>query len=94
LPNCQYTYEPDFACDRRSITNSKFCFFHDKDHYAEHEHEAIETFEEKVSNSISQNKPLEYFGYYLPAIGFGQLLKKGTFWTIFKKGNFCTTSLL
>jgi uncharacterized protein YjbI with pentapeptide repeats len=46
--------------------NSKFCIFHDRDHYAEHEREATKRFEEKVVESISGERPLECFGYYVP----------------------------
>jgi uncharacterized protein YjbI with pentapeptide repeats len=85
LPYCEYKYEPfyaptiKFACNEPSITNGKFCIFHDKDHYAEYEQEVTKRFEEIVSESISQNKPLECFGYYLPAINFRKLLKEKTF---------------
>ena len=84
LPKCQYKYEsgyPEikFACDEPSTTNSKFCVFHDKDHYAEHEREAAERFEEKVKESIFQNKPLECIGYYLPFFNFTNLLKERSF---------------
>jgi uncharacterized protein YjbI with pentapeptide repeats len=77
---CQYKYESGFpikikfVCDEPSIPNSVFCIFHDKDHYTEHEQEAARRFEEKVSESISENKPLECFGYYLPEINFAELL--------------------
>jgi uncharacterized protein YjbI with pentapeptide repeats len=82
LPTCQYKYEshyPEeikFACSEPSITNSKFCIFHDKDHYIEHEQEAARRFEKKVSDSISDKKPLECFGYYLPEIYFKKLLRE------------------
>jgi uncharacterized protein YjbI with pentapeptide repeats len=73
LPQCQYKYEREypkikFVCDVPSIPNSEFCIFHDKDHYTEHEQEAARRFEEKVSESISENKPLKCIGYYLPEI--------------------------
>jgi uncharacterized protein YjbI with pentapeptide repeats len=45
------------------------------DHYAEYEQEATKRFEELVKDSISQNKPLECFGYYLPDINFANLLE-------------------
>jgi uncharacterized protein YjbI with pentapeptide repeats len=85
LPTCEYKYESDypeeikFACSEPSITNSKFCIFHDKDHYTEHEQEAVRRFKEKVSESISENKPLKCIGYYLPEIHFAKLLKEKTF---------------
>jgi hypothetical protein len=84
LPNCEYKYESSyptikFACNEPSIINGKFCIFHDKDHYAEYEQEATKRFEEKVLESISQNKPLNCFGYYLPDINFAKLLKEKTF---------------
>jgi uncharacterized protein YjbI with pentapeptide repeats len=73
LSTCQYKYEygflpKKFACKEPCITNSKFCFFHDGDHYAEHKAEAIKRFEEIVANSISKNEPLECFECYLPDI--------------------------
>jgi hypothetical protein len=80
LPNCRYTYEADitsevrFACREPCRINSEFCIFHDKDHYAEHEQEATKRFEEKVLESISQNKSLECFGYYLPGINFAKVI--------------------
>jgi uncharacterized protein YjbI with pentapeptide repeats len=85
LPKCQYEYKPDpqsprkFACNEPSITNSKFCIFHDKDHYAEHEQEAAKRFEEKVSDSIHLGKPLECIGYYLPHVDFERLLGRESF---------------
>jgi uncharacterized protein YjbI with pentapeptide repeats len=68
-----------FACDEPSITNSEFCIFHDKDHYAEHEHEAAKRFEGKVLESISQNKPLKCIGYYLSFVSFANLLEEKNF---------------
>jgi uncharacterized protein YjbI with pentapeptide repeats len=79
LPTCQYKYESDFPskikfeCKELSIANSKFCIFHDKDHYAQHQQEVTKRFDEKVLESISQNKPLECIGYYLPEINFAKL---------------------
>jgi uncharacterized protein YjbI with pentapeptide repeats len=85
LPSCQYKYkskfpsEIDFASDE-PVINGKFCFFHDKDHYPEHEEEATRRFEEKVKESLSQNKRLECFGYYLPVIiNFARLLEGKSF---------------
>jgi hypothetical protein len=81
LPQCQYKYEGTYpaeikpGCDEEINRYGKFCIFHDKDHYAEHEQEATKRFEEKVLESLSQNKPLECFGYYLPDINFAELLK-------------------
>ena len=80
----QYEYESHepkikFACNEPSIKNSKFCIFHDKEHYAEHEQEAVERFEEIVNDSIEHNKPLECIGYYLPAINFSKLLTENSF---------------
>jgi hypothetical protein len=80
LATCQYKYETDYIkeikykCPEPTIPNSKFCIFHDIDHYTEHEEEAAKRFEKKVLESISQNKPLECFGYYLPDIDFTKLL--------------------
>jgi uncharacterized protein YjbI with pentapeptide repeats len=87
LPQCQYRYKfpyesalgIKFTCDELSTTNSKFCIFHDKDHYAEHEREAAERFKEKVKESISKNKPLVCIGYYLPDINFVELLEGESF---------------
>jgi uncharacterized protein YjbI with pentapeptide repeats len=85
LPQCQYKYESDypdlikFACNEPTIGASKFCFFHDKDHYAEYEEKALERFEEKVRESICEKKSLECFGYYLPEINFADLLKEKYF---------------
>ncbi len=85
MATCQYRYETlypaeaMFTCNEPSVTNSESCIFHDKDHYAEHEKEAINRFREKVRESISQNKPLECFGYYVPAINFAQLLEGKNF---------------
>jgi hypothetical protein len=42
------------VCNEPSITNGKFCIFHDKDHYAEHEQEAIKRLKEKVLESVSK----------------------------------------
>jgi Pentapeptide repeats (9 copies) len=64
-----------FDCNEPIIANSKFCIFHDKDHYSEHIQEAAKRFKEIVSESISQNKPLRCIGYYLPAINFAKLLE-------------------
>jgi uncharacterized protein YjbI with pentapeptide repeats len=84
LPRCQYEYKSDipfirFACPEETRTNGKFCIFHDKDHYAEHEQEATERFKEKVFESISQNKPLECIGCFIPAIDIVNLLSERTF---------------
>jgi hypothetical protein len=84
LATCQYKYESDypaikFACNEPSITNSQFCIFHDKDHYAEYEQKAAKRFEEKVKESIEKKKPLECFGYYLPHINFKKLLERKSF---------------
>jgi uncharacterized protein YjbI with pentapeptide repeats len=73
LPSCQYKYPCDVP------TETKFCIFHDKDHYAKHEQEVKERFEEKVKKSISHNKPLECRGYYIPAINFTKLLEGKSF---------------
>jgi uncharacterized protein YjbI with pentapeptide repeats len=67
----------DFTCNEKARTGSSTrCIFHDenyvKDHYEEFEHEATKRFEEKVRESISENKPLECVGYYLPAIEFAK----------------------
>jgi uncharacterized protein YjbI with pentapeptide repeats len=53
--------------------------FHDKDHYTQYEQKATERFENKVKDSISDNKPLECVGYYLPAINFATLLEGKSF---------------
>ena len=44
--------------------NGQFCIFHDKSHYIEQK--AAKRFEEKLRESINQNKPLLCFGYDLP----------------------------
>src|SRR5829696_2152424 len=81
LPLCQYRYETyfpkgiKFACNEPAIANGKFCIFHDKEHYTEYAQEATERFEQILSESVSDNKPLECFGYYLPGIDFAKLLK-------------------
>jgi hypothetical protein len=81
---CQYKYKSkteyrklDFTCNEKVRTGSSTrCIFHDKnyvkDHYEEFEHEATKRFEEKIRESISENKPLECIGYYLPAIEFAK----------------------
>jgi hypothetical protein len=79
LPACQYKYESEsprirFECNEPTITNGKFCFFHDEDHYDEYEEDAANRFEEKLLESISENKSLLCIGYYLPNINFLQLL--------------------
>jgi uncharacterized protein YjbI with pentapeptide repeats len=82
LATCQYKYASptiEFSCNEPTITNSKFCIFHDEGHYAEHPQEAIKRFDEKLGESISQNKPLECFGYYLPEINFAKLLEGKSF---------------
>jgi hypothetical protein len=72
LPTCEYKHGIDFPstirfeCNEPSVTNSIFCIFHDKDNYAEHEEKVTKRFRERVLESISQNKPLECVGYYLP----------------------------
>ena len=86
MTECQYEYETyfskihiKFACNEPTIPNSQFCFFHDKDHYVEYEKEASKRFKEKVNESISQNKPLECIGYYMPDIDFAELLDGRSF---------------
>ena len=49
-----------------------------KDHYEEFEHEATKRFEEKVRESISENRPLECIGYYLPTIKFAKYFSTTT----------------
>ncbi len=81
MPSCQYKYKSDhpedieYTCEEPSIPNGEYCIFHDRDHYAEYKQEAIKRFEEKLRESISQNKPLECVGYFLPGINFSELLK-------------------
>jgi len=89
LPKCTYEYEPgvlaDYPpeipldCKEHSTENSRFCIFHDKSYYIEHEQEAAKGFEEKVRKCITQNKPLVCFGYYLPGISFASLLEGKSF---------------
>jgi uncharacterized protein YjbI with pentapeptide repeats len=79
LPNCQYKYESEysrkrFECDEPTIKNSKFCIFHDQDHYEEYEDNATERFKEKLFESIHKKKSLVCIGYYLPRINFLELL--------------------
>ncbi|HEU4443868.1 MAG TPA: hypothetical protein VFR94_04255 [Nitrososphaeraceae archaeon] len=45
----------------------------------EFEREATKRFEKKVSESISDNKPLECVGYFLPTIEFRKYLPTTTF---------------
>jgi uncharacterized protein YjbI with pentapeptide repeats len=73
----EFNYEgaKEFPCDKPSILNSKFCFFHDKDHRDEYKQKAVEGINDKVKESILENKPLECIGYYLPDIDFAKLLK-------------------
>ena len=59
--------------------NSEFCIFHDKDHYTDHEKEARKRLENILEESISENKPLECIGYYLPYIDCAKLLIQKTF---------------
>jgi rare lipoprotein A (peptidoglycan hydrolase) len=85
LPTCEYKHGIDFPstirfeCNEPSVTNSIFCIFHDKDNYAEHEEKVTKRFRERVLESISQNKPLECVGYYLPYIHFAEWIKEKTF---------------
>lgn len=79
MPACQYKYESEsprirFECNEPTITNGKFCFFHDEDHYDEYEEDAAKRFEEKLLESISENKSLLCIGYYLPNVNFLLLL--------------------
>jgi hypothetical protein len=84
LPKCQYrlvTFPPEieFDCNEESRTNSKFCIFHDKNHYVEYEQDAVKRFEEKVLESVSKNKPLGCIDYLLPDIKFTKLIKEKNF---------------
>jgi uncharacterized protein YjbI with pentapeptide repeats len=82
LPACQYIHKykyPGIKPGCSELTDGKFCIFHDKDHYAEYEEKATKRFEKKVSDSISQNEPLECIGYYLSNIAFAKLLKEKGF---------------
>jgi uncharacterized protein YjbI with pentapeptide repeats len=67
-----------FICNEEARIGSKFCIFHDEnyveDHFVEYKLEASKRFEEKVNESISENKPLECIGYFLPAIEFTKYL--------------------
>jgi hypothetical protein len=51
----------------------------------EYEGKATKRFEEKVSESLSENKPLICIGYYLPAIEFAKYFPTTTFT---EKGSF------
>lgn len=80
MPRCQYSYEFDlpprkFECNEESIANSEFCIFHDPTHHAEHGDSAAKRFEEKLMESIFENKPLECIGYHLPNLDFSKILK-------------------
>jgi len=85
LPSCQYKYQSTrppyirFECDEESGIYGKFCIFHDKDPYNEHEHEVANGFKDKVSKSISENKALLCIGYFLPYIDFAMYLKGKSF---------------
>ena len=84
MATCQYKYKSNvegilFSCDEPNVTNSKFCIFHDKNYFEGHEQEAAKRFENKVKESINQNKPLICFGYYLPGIDFANLLEWKSF---------------
>lgn len=85
MAKCQYKYESYVPieikpeCDEDSTSNREYCVFHDKDHYAEQEQQATERFDEKVRESINENKPLECIGYYLLAINFAKLLEGKSF---------------
>jgi hypothetical protein len=82
LTTCQYTnenpYPTGFACKEPTVEGSKFCLFHSKDYHIKDDPEAIKKLEnrieEKVKESIDNNKPLECFGYSLPDIDFAKLL--------------------
>ena len=84
MPHCAYKYEPyyrstRFTCKEECRTNSKFCIFHDKDHYAQHEKEAIDRFQDIVAESLSKGSPLECIGFYLPRIDCASLPIHKTF---------------
>jgi Pentapeptide repeats (9 copies) len=82
LTTCQYKYDSEYApvnyegCREEARTGSKLCIFHDenyvKDHFEEYKNKATKRFEKKVHESISENKPLECIGYFLPAIEFAK----------------------
>lgn len=100
LDSCQYKYEPDnylpkgFSCKEEARPGRIFCIFHDenyvKDHFVEYELEATKRFEEKVTESISENKPLDCIGYFLPAIEFAKYFPT----TAVKEKKFFSTGLL
>jgi hypothetical protein len=108
LATCQYKYNEfleqkvDFTSNEEASTGSAFCIFHDenyvKDHYEEFEHEATKRFDEKVRESISDNKPLGCIGYHLPAIEFAKYFTTTTFTekrfsqpVYFIKAKFCSS---
>lgn len=84
VPNVLEDIPPEIPLDCKVPTeNGKFCIFHDKDYYVKSAKQAItpkyevaKRFEDKVKESIDQNKPLICFGYYLPGINFAELLGK------------------
>jgi uncharacterized protein YjbI with pentapeptide repeats len=85
LSTCSYTYHSDdqrinFSCPEESRTeDSLYCIFHDKDHYSESKDQAIERFIRKVLESISQQKPLECIGYFLPRVRFAEVVMNNEF---------------
>jgi Pentapeptide repeats (9 copies) len=70
------------AVDKKLGAGSKKCIFHDekyvKDHYVEYEREAIQRFEKKVTDSSSENKPLECIGYFIPPVEFAKYFSTTT----------------
>lgn len=71
--------EMPLDCKEQATTeNSELCIFHDDKYFEGHEQEASKRFEDKVKESINQNKPLICFGYYLPSIDFTKLLEGKT----------------
>jgi uncharacterized protein YjbI with pentapeptide repeats len=80
LSKCQYhpVDIPSYpGCNEPTITNSNFCFFHDKDHYLEHKPDAKKRIQDKVS--VSNKEALNCTGYYVPYVDFAELLEEEGF---------------